>query len=51
MSDKCELAKVIIKGRSAVVKTASGAIAFIPIDKLCELSRRLNLCYTNYKCH
>lgn len=50
MKSKCEVAEVIIKGRSALIKTSSGAMAFIPIDKICELSRRLNLCYTNYKC-
>jgi len=46
----CERAKVIVKGRSAYVTTESGSSAFIPVDKLCDVAKRFNLCYENYRC-
>lgn len=46
----CEKSKVVIKGRLAYIVGESGATAFIPVDKLCEVARRFNLCIENFKC-
>ena len=46
----CEPARVEIKGRSAIIKTRSGAIAMIPKDDICEIAERFDLCIENYPC-
>ncbi len=46
----CEKSKVVIKDRIAYLVTERGSTAFIPIEKLCEVARRFNLCIENFKC-
>lgn len=46
----CEPARVDIKGRSAIIRTKSGALAMIPKDDICEVAERFNLCIENYPC-
>jgi len=46
----CEPAWVEIKGRSAIIKTKSGALAMVPKDNICEIAERFDLCIENYPC-
>lgn len=46
----CEPAWVEIKGRSAIIKTKSGALAMVPKDDICEIAERFDLCIENYPC-
>ncbi|MCC6022831.1 MAG: hypothetical protein QXF42_04600 [Sulfolobales archaeon] len=47
----CEKFKVVIKGRLAYIISESGTSAFIPVDKLCEVAKRFNICYENFRCN
>jgi len=47
---KCEKAWVKILGKSAVIATERGAKAVVPLAKLCEYAKRLDLCIENYDC-
>ena len=47
---KCEKAWVEIKGSVAIIRTEDNAYALVPIDEVCKLAKRFNLCYENYEC-
>lgn len=46
----CEKAKIKVIGKSSYVISESGSIAFVPVDRLCELAKRFNICYEELKC-
>jgi len=48
--ETCERAWVKIKGAVAIIRTENNAYALVPIDELCKLAKRFNLCYENYEC-
>jgi len=48
--DRCIEAEVSIMGRMAVITTRDGKRAVVPLRMLCEMARRFNICYRNYKC-
>ena len=47
---KCEKAWVEVKGSVAFIRTEDNAYALVPIDVVCKLAKRFNLCYENYEC-
>lgn len=46
----CVEAEVSIMGRMAVITTKDGKKAVVPLRIVCEMARRFNICYKNYKC-
>ena len=47
---KKERAWVEIKGKSAIIRTETGALAMIPKDDICKIAERYDLIIENYKC-
>lgn len=48
--EKCVEAEVTISGKMAVVMVSGNRRAVVPTRILCELAKRFNICYKNYKC-
>ncbi|GAY25069.1 hypothetical protein ATG_02720 [Desulfurococcaceae archaeon AG1] len=48
--EKCVEAEVVISGKMAIVMVSGNKRAVVPLRILCDLAKRFNICYKNYKC-
>ena len=47
---RCVEAEVFISGKMAVIMVSGNKRAVVPLRILCDLAKRYNICYKNYKC-